>query len=434
MSELLLPFKVFAKERGIEVRLYTHIAHPCVMMDVAYMRKALVNLVANAVKFTPDHGRIDVFVAAIPKRGQTGPQLYVNVCDTGAGIVEADMDKIFDRFFQSKSGEKHPVFGQSGTGIGLFLCKRIIELHGGVIFARNNQGRGASFRILLPLLQADCAPLPASPNEVEGCEQIQAEGEEGNSQKETILVVEDNKDMRAYVCTLLSKEYRVLEAEHGEEALRVVQKHTVDLIVSDLMMPVMDGMELSRRIKDNLLTSHIPFLMLTAISSDVQEKKSFEIGVDEYICKPFDEEVFLLRIRNILNLRNSYRKRFSASGDMEELHIKEESKDQLFVNKAIELMKKNYADSEYNLECFVRDMGYSKTLVNSKMHALVGQPIGQFMKNYRLSVARQMIQERKGDVNVSEVAYAVGFNDPKYFTKCFKEFYGYLPSQGLKKD
>ena len=434
MSELLLPFKVFAKERGIEVRLYTHIAHPCVMMDVAYMRKALVNLVANAVKFTPDNGRIDVFVAAIPKRGQTGPQLYVNVCDTGAGIVEADMDKIFDRFFQSKSGEKHPVFGQSGTGIGLFLCKRIIELHGGVIFARNNQGRGASFRILLPLLQADCAPFPASPNEVEGCEQIQAEGEEGNCQKETILVVEDNKDMRAYVCTLLSKEYRVLEAEHGEEALRVVQKHTVDLIVSDLMMPVMDGMELSRRIKDNLLTSHIPFLMLTAISSDVQEKKSFEIGVDEYICKPFDEEVFLLRIRNILNLRNSYKKRFSASGDIDELHIKEETRDQLFVNKAVGLMKKNYADSEYNLECFVRDMGYSKTLVNTKMHALVGQPIGQFMKNYRLNVARQMIQERKGDINVSEVAYAVGFNDPKYFTKCFKEFFGYLPSQGLKKD
>lgn len=433
ISELLLPFKVFARERGIEVCLYTHIDHPCVLIDVAYMRKALVNLVANAVKFTPDNGCIDVFVAAIPKRGQVGPQLYVNVCDTGSGIVESDMDRIFDRFFQSKSSEKHPVFGQSGTGIGLFLCKRIIELHGGVIFARNNQGRGASFRVLLPLLQADCELLPQSPGHVVEHEQMQMEGEEG-VHKETVLVVEDNKDMRAYVCTLLSKDYRVLEAEHGEEALRIVQKHTVDLIVSDLMMPVMDGMELSRCIKDNLLTSHIPFLMLTAISSDVQEKKSFEIGVDEYICKPFDEEVFLLRIRNILNQRNRYKKRFSTSGDVSELHIKEESRDQLFVNKAIELMKKNYADSEYNLESFVRDMGYSKTLVNSKMHALVGQPIGQFMKNYRLNVAQQMMQERKGDINVSEVAYAVGFNDPKYFTKCFKEFFGYLPSRELKKN
>ena len=344
------------------------------------------------------------------------------------------MDKIFDRFFQSKTGDKHPIFGQSGTGIGLFLCKRIIELHGGVIFARNNQGRGASFRILLPLLQAEYEISSTNVDTVIGSQTTQEDLVGEDTHKETILVVEDNQDMRAYVCSLLSKDYRFLEAENGEEALRIVQKHSVDLIVSDLMMPVMDGMELSRRIKDNLLTSHIPFLMLTAISSDVQEKKSFEIGVDEYICKPFDEEVFLLRIRNILNLRNSYKKKFSASGNVSELHIKEESRDQQFVNKAIELMGKNYADSEYNLECFVRDMGYSKTLVNSKMHALVGQPIGQFMKNYRLNVARRMIQEGKGDINVSEVAYAVGFNDPKYFTKCFKEFFGYLPSSGFKKD
>ena len=434
VSELLLPFKVFARERGIEICLYTHIDHPCVMIDVAYMRKALVNLVANAIKFTPDNGRIDVFVAAIPKGGEKGPQLYINVCDTGYGIVEADLDKIFDRFFQSKTGDKHPIFGQSGTGIGLFLCKRIIELHGGVIFARNNQGRGASFRILLPLLQAEHEISSTNVDTVIGSQTTQEDLVGEDTHKETILVVEDNQDMRAYVCSLLSKDYRFLEAENGEEALRIVQKHSVDLIVSDLMMPVMDGMELSRRIKDNLLTSHIPFLMLTAISSDVQEKKSFEIGVDEYICKPFDEEVFLLRIRNILNLRNSYKKKFSASGNVSELHIKEESRDQQFVNKAIELMGKNYADSEYNLECFVRDMGYSKTLVNSKMHALVGQPIGQFMKNYRLNVARRMIQEGKGDINVSEVAYAVGFNDPKYFTKCFKEFFGYLPSSGFKKD
>ncbi|WP_298071901.1 response regulator [uncultured Bacteroides sp.] len=343
------------------------------------------------------------------------------------------MDKIFDRFFQSKVGDRHSSFGQSGTGIGLFLCKRIIELHGGIIFARNNQRRGASFRILLPLLQAGHEISSANVDSDVKKETTQ-EGLAGSAHKETILVVEDNRDMRAYVCSLLSKNYRFLEAENGEEALRIVQKHSVDLIVSDLMMPVMDGMEFSRRIKDNLLTSHIPFLMLTAISSDVQEKKSFEIGVDEYICKPFDEEVFLLRIRNILNLRNRYKKRFSVSGNVSELHIKEGSRDQQFVNKAIELMGKHYADSEYNLECFVRDMGYSKTLVNNKMQALVGQPIGQFMKNYRLNVAHRMLQERRGDINVSEAAYAVGFNDPKYFTKCFKEFFGYLPSSGFKKD
>ena len=180
------------------------------------------------------------------------------------------------------------------------------------------------------------------------------------------------------------------------------------------MMPVMDGMELSRRIKENLATSHIPFLMLTALRSDVQEKRSFEIGVDEYLCKPFDEEVLRLRIRNILNLRRKYKKMFSSSSNVEEL-------------------KEHYADAEYNLERFVRDMGYSKTLVNKKMQDLTGQPIGQFMKNYRLNVAQRIIQEGSGDINVSEIAYAVGFNDPKYFTKCFKEFFGYLPSSKLGK-
>ena len=239
--------------------------------------------------------------------------------------------------------------------------------------------------------------------------------------------------MRSYFRTLLVGDYRLFEAGDGQEALEIVQKHTIDLIVSDLMMPVMDGMELSRRIKENLATSHIPFLMLTALRSDVQEKRSFEIGVDEYLCKPFDEEVLRLRIRNILNLRRKYKKMFSSSSNVEELHVKEESRDKTFITNAVNLMKEHYADAEYNLERFVRDMGYSKTLVNKKMQDLTGQPIGQFMKNYRLNVAQRMIQEGPGDINVSEIAYAVGFNDPKYFTKCFKEFFGYLPSSKLGK-
>lgn len=430
LSELLLPFKVFAKERHIEIRTYFRLKHTCLMMDAAYMRKAMINLVSNAIKFTPDHGRIDIFVASIQK----GKQLYINVYDTGHGIDEKDMDKIFDRFFQSKSRVKYPVYGQSGTGIGLFLCKKIVELHEGTIYARNNHSQGASFRILMPLVPGESSSMLEERNKSgdEGAASAEVTLEEGQK-KEVILVVEDNKDMRSYIYSLLKKDYRIVEAENGEEALQMVQKHSVDLIVSDLMMPVMDGMELSRRIKENLATSHIPFLILTALRSEVQEKKSFEIGVDEYLCKPFDEEVLLLRIRNILNLRNQYKKRFSACSKVEQLPIKEESRDKVFITNAIGLMEKNYADSEYNLDCFVRDMGYSKTLVNKKMQDLTGQPIGQFMKGFRLNVAQRMIQEGTGTVNVSEIAYAVGFNDPKYFTRCFKEFFGYLPSSKLKK-
>lgn len=433
LSELLIPFRVFAKERQIDICTYFRLENPFLMIDPGYMRKVLVNLVSNAIKFTPDGGRIDIFVASI--KGEGGEKLlYMNVCDTGHGIVTEDMEKIFDRFYQSKKSTKYPVYGQSGTGIGLFLCKRIVYLHGGEIFARNNPGRGASFRMLMPLVLGEQVEtrgeIVEDPGTVYLPDTLQPED---TQKKETILIVEDNKDMRSYIRTLLVGDYRLFEAGDGQEALEIVQKHTIDLIVSDLMMPVMDGMELSRRIKENLATSHIPFLMLTALRSDVQEKKSFEIGVDEYLCKPFDEEVLRLRIRNILNLRKKYKKMFSSSSNVEELHVKEESRDKTFITNAVNLMKEHYADAEYNLERFVRDMGYSKTLVNKKMQDLTGQPIGQFMKNYRLNVAQRIIQESAGDINVSEVAYAVGFNDPKYFTKCFKEFFGYLPSSKLGK-
>ena len=433
LSELLIPFSFFAKERQIDICTYFRLENPFLMIDSGYMRKVLVNLVSNAIKFTPDGGRIDIFVASI--KGEGGEKLlYMNVCDTGHGIVTEDMEKIFDRFYQSKKSTKYPVYGQSGTGIGLFLCKRIVYLHGGEVFARNNPGQGASFRILMPLVLGEQVETKEEIAEDSGAVYLPDTLQpEETQKKETILIVEDNKDMRSYIRTLLVGNYRLFEAGDGQEALEIVQKHTIDLIVSDLMMPVMDGMELSRCIKENLATSHIPFLMLTALHSDVQEKRSFEIGVDEYLCKPFDEEVLRLRIRNILNLRKKYKKMFSSSSNVEELHVKEESRDKTFITNAVNLMKEHYADAEYNLERFVRDMGYSKTLVNKKMQDLTGQPIGQFMKNYRLNVAQRMIQEGPGDINVSEIAYAVGFNDPKYFTKCFKEFFGYLPSSKLGK-
>ena len=339
LSELLIPFRVFAKERQIDICTYFRLENPFLMIDPGYMRKVLVNLVSNAIKFTPDGGRIDIFVASI--KGEGGEKLlYMNVCDTGHGIVAEDMEKIFDRFYQSKKSTKYPVYGQSGTGIGLFLCKRIVYLHGGEIFARNNPGRGASFRMLMPLVPGEQVEtrgeIVEDPGTVYLPDTLQPED---TQKKETILIVEDNKDMRSYIRTLLVGDYRLFEAGDGQEALEIVQKHTIDLIVSDLMMPVMDGMELSRRIKENLATSHIPFLMLTALRSDVQEKRSFEIGVDEYLCKPFDEEVLRLRIRNILNLRRKYKKMFSSSSNVEELHVKEESRDKTFITNAVNLMK-----------------------------------------------------------------------------------------------
>lgn len=429
IDDLLLPFIAFVKDRHITLQTYYHLQGLSVNADPQYLHRVLTNLLANAVKFTPDGGTIRLYAARVVDKGGK-VQLYLAVSDTGCGIPEKDLQQIFDSFYQSQNTVAYPVFGQSGTGIGLNVCKRIVALHGGVISARNNPSGGASFRILLPMKE-----MPAEEQYVTGETVLPAEKdatvEAVSAAQATVLIVDDNSDMRRYIRSLLKKDYKLLEAENGVKALEVIKKHSVDLIISDLLMPEMDGLELSKRVKENLETSHIPFLILTAVRSEENERICYSVGVDEYLCKPFDAEVFKYRIRNILALRRGYKERLSkpvALTDVSELGLIEESRDKTFMDKAIELMKQHYADSEYGLDAFIRDMGYSKTLVNQKMQNLAGMPIGQFMKNFRLDMGYQLLEQGKGEANVSEVAYAVGFNDPKYFTKCFKQRFGCLPS------
>ena len=431
IQDILMPFEVFAHERNIHISTYFRLSTPFWIFDVEYMRKAIVNLISNAVKFTPDNGKISLYVASLTDKDNNA-RIFIDVKDTGNGIAPEDIERIFDRFYQSKKSVKYPVYGQSSTGIGLFLCRKIISLHGGNIYAGNNPKQGAFFRILLPLEKGTPQAEPEQGKYGMDQQTISIPAE-GNEKKEIILIVEDNADMRTYICSILKNNYQLKEAQNGAEALNLIQKETVDLIVSDLMMPVMDGNELSRRVKANLATSHIPFLMLTALRSEAQEKISYEIGVDEYLCKPFDEEILKLRIRNILNLRRKYKSMFSTSMNCEALSMNAGSKDSTFMTLAIDLMKEHYADSDYNLERFIRDMGYSKTLVNQKLQSLTGQSIGQFMKNYRLNVAKETLVKTECDISVADIAYAVGFNDPKYFTKCFKELFGTLPSQYIAK-
>lgn len=428
IDDLLLPFISFVKHRHITLQACYHLKGLSVNADPTYLHRVLTNLLANAVKFTPDGGHIRLYAARlVDNKGKV--QLYLSVSDTGCGIPEKYLPQIFDSFFQAQNKVTYPVFGQTGTGIGLNVCKRIVALHGGVISAKNNRAGGTSFRVLLPMKEMPTEELSAVNGMSE--EDNSVVTEDNSLQKATLLVVDDNHDMRRYIRSLLKNEYKLLEAENGVEAMKIIEKHQVDLIVSDLLMPEMDGLELSKRVKENLATSHIPFLILTAVHSEENEKKCYSIGVDEYLCKPFDADIFKYRIRNILTLRRGYQERLSQPAvlsDISELGLIEESRDKIFMDRAMELMKLHYAEAEYGLDAFVRDMGYSKTLVNQKMQSLAGMPIGQFMKNFRLDMGRQLLEQGKGDANVSEVAYAVGFNDPKYFTKCFKQRFGCLPS------
>ena len=439
MDDILLPFESFASERNIEIRKLYRVNSPFFLFDEEAMHKLVTNLLSNAIKFTPDNGVINFYVCSFVSHERNREELYICVQDSGIGIKDDDLEKIFNRFYQSKNNIDYPVYGQSGTGIGLYLCKKIVLLLDGSIKARNNTTKGASFRIILPLereVESDIFEFPQIEENIENLTDNASESidhEEPNG-KTTILIVEDNIDMRKYISSILQDRYSVLEAENGVEALRILKSMTVDFVISDLMMPVMDGLELSKKVKSDFSISHIPFLMLTAKTSVEAQIDSYKIGVDEFLQKPFDEELLLARINNIITNRKLYQRKFNLYMNTEELNVAEESQDEKFLKKALEVAKKNYKNTNYEVSDFVEAMNMSKSLVNKKMQILTGQSIGQFIRNYRLNLAHELILKKHKVMNISEIAYEVGFNDPKYFTRCFTKHYGVAPSALFKDD
>lgn len=431
LDSIVAPFIVFAGERDISIHKYYRLDQSEMLFDQDAMQKVISNLLSNAIKFTPNGGTVSLYVAAFTRK-EGEEELYIGIKDTGTGIAEEDLARIFNRFYQSAGHIRFPVYGQSGTGIGLYLAKRIVQMHGGTIEARNNRSKGASFRILLPISREEGAEANGLPVSHPAMPQESPDfvPSHFSPNRLTMLIVEDNKDMRGYIRSILSEQYNILEAENGAEALTVLSTCNVDFIISDLMMPVMDGIELSRKVKENFAISHIPFLMLTAKTAQESRIESYRTGVDEYLLKPFNEELLLTRIANILDNRKRHQRQFALKMDVEALEIVEESSDKKFLDKVMEVVKAGYKNPDYEVADFTEAMGVSKSLLNKKMQNLTGQSIGQFIRNYRLNIARELIEMNKTthNMNISEIAYEVGFNDPKYFTRCFTKRYNVTPS------
>ena len=439
IDSLVTPFEVFAGERSIVLKRYYRMETPEILYDEEAMHKVITNLLSNAIKFTPNGGTVSLYISTLKAHGEQKESLYICIKDTGAGIPEEDISRIFNRFYQSQNQVKFPVYGQAGSGIGLYLCKRIIQMHGGEIKAQNNRVAGCSLRVLLPLQREEGSEeSPVMTHHHEPSEAHAFGSAEVSRQKEslTILVVEDNADMRGYIRSILQEQYNVLEAVNGEEALHILNSNPVDFIVSDLMMPVMDGIELSRRVKETFAISHIPFLMLTAKSSQESRLESYRMGVDEYLLKPFDETLLLTRIRNILDNRKRYQRRFKLDMDVDVLNIEEESGDKKFLSRAMEVIKEHYKNSYFEVSDFCEAMGVSKSLLNKKLQSFIGQSAGQFIRNYRLNIARELILKNREtkNMNIAEVAYEVGFNDPKYFTRCFTKHFNVTPSTLMNQE
>lgn len=438
IDSLITPFEVFAGERNIVLRRYYRMDAPEILYDEEAMHKVITNLLSNAIKFTPNGGTVSLYISSLSSQEGEKETLYICVKDTGPGIPEEDLNRIFNRFYQSQNQVKYPVYGQAGTGIGLYLCKRIVQMHGGEIKAHNNPHYGCSFRLLLPLQREEGKDDKLIIIDANDASKITDLSSDSPKEKEalTILVVEDNGDMRGYIRSILREQYNVLEAANGEEALHILNSNPVDFIVSDLMMPVMDGIELSRRVKETFAISHIPFLMLTAKTSQEARLESYRIGVDEYLLKPFDETLLLTRIQNILENRKRYQRKFTLDMDVDVLNIEEESGDKKFLNQVMEVIKENYKNSYFEVSDFCEAVGVSKSLLNKKLQSLVGQSAGQFIRNYRLNIAKELILKNREtkNMNIAEVAYEVGFNDPKYFTRCFTKHFNMTPSAMMNKE
>lgn len=409
--------------------------------DQEKISRIVFNLLSNALKYTPAGGEIFVSLK------DEGANLRLDVKDTGKGISQDEADKIFERFFQAKGAA-------SGTGIGLALVKSFVELHHGEARVESELGKGSDFIVVIPreqegdsqVIHNDVDIVDNSVNASastgksvldESVLQYIDDGDRSrgkvqqlvseNTNRPTVLVIDDNTDIRQYERTLLQDEYIVLEAADGKEGLAVALKEVPDLVICDVMMPVMDGLELTEQLKTNTATSHIPVIMLTAKNLEEHRAEGYEHGADSYITKPFHSKVLLARIENLLRqrqlLKNLYQGTKEAEKEISEAHL--EDRDKQFLKQLQAIIQKNISDSEFGVEDMGQQIGLSRVQLYRKVKAMTGSSVVDLLRKARLAKARRLLETRS--MSVSEVAYEVGFSAPSYFTKCFKEEYGMLP-------
>lgn len=391
-----------------------------IFFDKDKMTKIMMNLLSNAFKFTDAGGRIDVGVDIRES------MIYVSVADTGIGIPDADKEHVFDRFFQSEAGNRSSM----GSGIGLHVVREYVRLQGGDVTVSDlTEGKGTVFSFTIPLRKE------------EGNETVVVETHKGSEDEmepvsldannPTVLVVEDNADMLTYIAQSLSSDYQVLTANSGAEALLQLKEHDVDVIVSDVMMPEMDGLELCRRVKTDLETSHIPVVLLTAKSMASDELQGLEAGADDYITKPFSMDILRQRIRNLVERNKHYHERFAKEIDIEPSEITVTSLDEQFIAQAIHVVEQHISEPEYSVEQMSEELGMHRAQLYKKLMHLTGKSPQQFMRILRLKRGRQLLEQ--SGLYISEVAYQVGFNSPRIFSKYFKEEFGITPKDFTNK-
>lgn len=416
--------------------------------DAGQLETICINLISNAVKFTGTGGEIVITVRKIdpaPGDHQQGAlELYVR--DNGIGIAADEVAHIFDRFYRAGSASEEQY---GGTGIGLALTKELVELHKGSIEVTSEVGKGTTVIVRLPLGKAHFREdqvirdhelsqerIPPSMLAESVTLEDQGPGDNGEqeplqeSQKPMVLLIEDNADVRAYVKSILDEAYILLQAVDGNEGLRQARSFVPDLIISDVMMPGMNGYEVCRQLKCDEKTSHVPVILLTAKASDDSRIEGLETEADLYLSKPFVPRELLLYINNLIQSRRKLRKRYNRQVVLKPSDIAINSMDEQFLQRLMTVVEAHFHDESFSVEQLSEEMAMSRSQLHRKLHALTNESCSQFIRTFRLQRAMEMLKKKSG--TVSEIAFGVGFGSPSYFNKCFLQQYGCTPSSVME--
>ena len=447
LENILYMFKEMSTEKQVDLKFFSALDEIQIYFDPDKIEKVMFNLLSNAFKHTPAGGSINVTVSLTylmnedleeGKPGTSGEYIQIVVRDTGSGIEESKREHIFDRFYQGNTPEQGSSYG---SGIGLSLSRELIKVHNGRISLKSQVGIGTEIGVHIPVIKEDprlsgqadhpaesklAAHLPVSAQDVNPYEQLV------DSKNPVILILEDNKDLLGFIKSIFDEDYMVLVAEDGEEGLQLAMDTIPDLVISDIMMPKMDGIKLCKKLKQDFRTSHVPVIMLTALSSKQHEKEGILGGADEYITKPFDPSLLKVRVDQLLATRRLLREKYSREHILgDSIQESPSTPDDKFLAKLVGIIEENISDPEFGTVKISREVGVSRTQLYRKMAALTEMTVKEFIRSIRLKKAAQMILQNQ--VNISEAAYAVGFQQVAYFRKCFKEMYGMTPSEYARK-
>lgn len=424
-------FTDIAENKNISFNFHSSEESFFTLFDHDKLERILFNLLSNAFKFTPIGGAVNVLAEVADKNNEK--TLELKVFDSGIGISKDKQEKIFDRFFQNAIPGS---MVNQGSGIGLAITKEFVKLHGGSISIESEADKGSCFIVSLPLTpvndakpdeNSDDAEAPAFDLEENVLPTFKlSEQKNSRNKRKSVLLVEDNDDFRGYIKENLTAHYNIIEAQNGKIGWQKALSEHPDLIVCDISMPEMNGIDLCKKIKSDNRTAFIPVLLLTALTGEEQQLTGLQTGANDYMTKPFNFEILLSKIKNLLLQQESFKKTYQKQVHAHATEVVTESADDKFMQQALAIIEKNISNPDFSVEEMSREMFMSRVALYKKLFALSGKTPIEFIRSIRLQRAAQLLQQR--NLTVAEVAYEVGFNNPKYFSRYFKQEYGVIPS------